>query len=264
MLYLENAETNVSLQRPSHFLHKALGPLLDQREVFWRVNDRRKKLGLWHRVLDKALLGLGLNQLVAGYALMVSNLWTYRSLSNDPHALLAMWLSGSSMIGQAMIPFVLQRPNKSHAYFSLWASNIYMLGLSIMGTVQAPMTLLWGSTAVLASTVIFAATKSIRDLLLDPAQVQSITEDRDSKPDISEIPLLQVVSFVIFGSAVIGGLIRALQLKFGRSKLGCDLNAAEENAWTLGQVLAVIMLLALVLPTLSAYWGMYTAISKEV
>ena len=90
--------------------------------------------------------------------------------------------------------------------------------------------------------------------MLDPVQVQSITEDRDSKPDISGIPLLQVVSFVVFGSASTGGLIRALQLKFGRGKLGCDLNASGENAWTLGQVLAMTMLLALVLPTLSVYW----------
>jgi hypothetical protein len=60
---------------------------------------------LTHRVLDQVLLGTGLNQIIAGLALLGCTMYSDIK-PGDPHVALARSLSAASSFRQLAVPFV--------------------------------------------------------------------------------------------------------------------------------------------------------------
>lgn len=243
-----------------------LNPLLTEQPAFWSSEKPPKLMGVWHKVAEKVLLSLSFNQLVSGFALYGSKIGTYGASSRDPHAELAVLLSGIPIFSQLSVPFVVQRPIKRVAQVRVIAPLLYVAAVvlveNVIGRNMGLFSIIWPIMG-------FDAAAMMLYLLL----AQS-TSDNGLKKSITAVlarplrkPWFQLSCGLLMPAGItISSIMWALDVKFDRWTLDadCDLNIPEENKWTLGQMLSVAMLLGLVLPALEVYWGplMFAIISR--
>ena len=187
---------------------------------------------------------------MAGCALYIPTIATYGARSRDSHATLGYALGSLSIFSQLQVPFALQQ----HCGFG---SNLRMLILLAYVVAQAWTTAEFSSTKMALGIV--AATVSVYGaaLALLIFGVSHFGLFRRFNSCVRLSPLAQMLlDLSVCCAATIWYLYRVLRLKLDHPDT-CNLNTPEENEWTLGQMYASIMLVALFLPAVDASPGMY-------
>lgn len=97
---------------------------------------------------------------------------------------------------------------------------------------------------------------------VDEQQLDFGRRPRTIGPSLGSVSLF-VVGLAVCVASTIYYLVRVLQLKFNINKSqGCNLNTTkEEDAWTLRQILTMLMLVGLFLPAREICNGMFLCIS---
>ncbi|KAK0311212.1 pre-rRNA-processing protein esf1 [Friedmanniomyces endolithicus] len=206
-------------------------------EAFWKAVD------LWRRVFDLLLMGMGLNQLITGLALLICQWHKFGLGSLDPHAILAYTTTMLSAFSYAKVPPL---PDRPHVKSQLFRSLVFLIYLIIYIVRIAAWEHNGGA-----------------DVLWAWLWWREFRKTSTSKPgdDLSGLGLDYFSSL----AATILALYSTLSLKFGAQNQWseCNLNSSSENEWTFGQVLAVVLLAAPVLPGVDAYFEERAASEKE-
>lgn len=219
---------------------------------------------LWYQILIELALGLGLNQIIAGLGLLICTLAKYPVSTRDPHATLAHSMSLLSMASQALVIPSLQFSSLEMTNLRIWLTCVYTyifiipsaLGLNKTHDV----TDLVG--AVLCGQVIclsaYFGTKADPPRSLLEQRVQRAMGETLYRSASGKRKALLALTFTTGAAFSTYYLSRVMQLKFDPGYAGgCDMNTAKENEWTLGQIFALVMLAALLLPAREIYNSMY-------
>ena len=215
----------------------------------------------------------------------------YGAYSLDPHASLGFRLGSLSMFSQLQVPFVLQRSVKGTVTIRAALLYIYVLIIFTTAAVGFHVTndrlgVIAGMMAICGAAYSFMVEFSSRPLQVMEQYCNEIMERLQTKfesrkrfiwiPGISDIyffllirkhiarkPWIQFIfGFSICALLTLYFLAQALIVKYGNSGVeGCDLNIAAENEWTLSQIYAILMVVALLLPATDAYLGVYTGLA---
>ena len=239
-------------------------------------------LRMSHYILSRTLLGLGMNQLVAGFAMYISTLiqyvnscsriagyiatfqkfslidiHRYGARSRDPHAALGFALASLSMFSQLQVTIVQQRLVDVGVFIRSSAFLVYVLALLITTCVGFNAT--HGVVDLVGACLGFGfGTAFVFQAFSDILTISffGYMGHEAMGAMYSLVPILAGVA--ISSLFTMWYLVRSLMLKFDdEAAHGCNLNAAEENEWTLGQMFAVIMLVALLLPAVDASLGAF-------
>ncbi|KAK0796524.1 pre-rRNA-processing protein esf1 [Friedmanniomyces endolithicus] len=222
-------------------------------EAFWKAVD------LWRRVFDTLLMGMGLNQLITGLALLICAWHKFGLGSLDSHAVLAYTTSMLSAFSYAKVPPL---PDKPHVKSQLFRSLVLLVYL-ILYIVRIAAWEHNGGADVLWVSFGAYTILAICQLLQAWLWWREFRKPSASKPEnyLSGLGLDFSSSLI----ATILALYSTLSLKFGAQNQWseCNLNSSSKNEWTFGQVLAVVLLAAPVLPGVDAYFEERAASEKE-
>lgn len=219
---------------------------------------------LWYHILTELALGLGFNQIITGLGLLICTLAKYPVSTRDPHATLAHSMSLLSMASQALVVPSLHYPRLEIINLRIWLTCLYTY------------------ISIIPSAIGLRKTHDVTDLVgaVLCGQVICLSAYFGAKADPPRSPLehrvQQAMGETLYRSAsrkrkallaltfAVGAvfsmyyLVRVMQLKFDPEYAGgCDMNTAKENEWTLGQIFALIMLAALLLPAREIYNSMF-------
>ncbi|KAK5123562.1 hypothetical protein LTR85_002600 [Meristemomyces frigidus] len=128
-----NPDPKLSVQ---HRIVSKLDAKLKKLRETANASGREPKLQRWHSILSTMLLGLSVNQIVAGVAISISALVVFRSSLIDPNVDLANDLSLLSVTSQLAVSTVLYRPNKWSIYFRSASFYAYVCLLTVSTAVQ--------------------------------------------------------------------------------------------------------------------------------
>lgn len=253
--------------------------------------ERQEKVRIWHRVLDTILLGLSLNQLVAGLGLWTCTVIAFQFKSGDPHAVLAYNMSAASSFSQLQIPYVLHKQGKARrsdrriARLRRHLFDINLLLLLLSAVVQTEETHNPSAMIGFAVALFFSyyarlvASQRVADYM--DRKTKALEHTKWSRRPLhaslrgcrmlfrkfDTSPVSRTMcSFSISAGFTLWALVVVIRLKLFPHRFGytnCDLNTEDENRWTFGQILAVLMIVAIVLPGFDTYFGESTASFKK-
>ncbi|RMZ01683.1 hypothetical protein D0860_07513 [Hortaea werneckii] len=202
----------------------------------------------WHDLSDALLLSLSINQIVASISLWACLLKTYGVRSTDYHVEIVINMSAASAFSQLSVPWVLRRPSYLGTRMRLALCSIlcplhvptFAVQVALTGIADYECSLyccLFGAVLYLCTLII--GTKKSRDSA--------------TNCDGCEIPeeIRMITTLCTSHVIVIWHLYQALATKYARSWSvfeQCSVNPPEDDEWTSGNILAVAMLVALVLP----------------
>lgn len=212
----------------------------------------------WHDLSDSLLLALSVNQMVVSISLWASWLTTYGLQSEDYHVQIASGMSAASALSQFHVPWVLRRPRYLGICMRLALSCIFFALHSVTLIVhmysadQGPLGML---------TILFLLSTAFQYLVI---LITILRRHRDSTTgcggcdisyDTKSSLSMTKDSHAMITAIVYLGISSNLSFALGWKYLDpywltepCSSNRAKENEWTFGNILAIGMLVALVLP----------------
>lgn len=218
---------------------------------------------MWHYISSELALSLGFNQIITGLALLICTLAKYNISSRDPHVSLARTLSLLSVASQALVGFNVQISQGTTSGIRGWLSVLYIYTFIIVNAIGFKKT---HDVANLIGAVLLGFVISWPGLFDLVALMKE-----GSNSDSDEVPSRRTTrnrNFAFASSLIVEAVfvtyytVRVFQLKYDSDTTGgCDLNTAEVNQWTLGQILALIMLVAPFLSARETYRSTYTTCS---
>lgn len=216
----------------------------------------------WHDLSDAILLGLSINQMVASFSLWICWLTTYGLKSNDYHVQTAVGMSMASAFSQFHVPWVLRRPSYLGVcmrlaicwlLFALYSVTVLVHGLSgdsssagrgfvpynflfLFFTQATPLCALFEVTWINGGRA-----KGYDGCDLMYWAKESYRWTRDTRPFTTMFVYLGVDLNMFLAHSIVYENALGVPAE-------CSSNTPKENEWTFGNILAVGMLVALVLP----------------
>ena len=109
---------------------------LERAQHEWEIAGQLPSSRLWHRVLSTVIVGLSVNQIVAGFAIWISALIIYHGSLDDSNVDLASALSVLSVASQLSVSAVSSSMEERSASLRQYAYSIYFYTLLISTTVR--------------------------------------------------------------------------------------------------------------------------------
>ena len=211
---------------------------------------RTQKPSTWSKILAYALDGLGLAQLVNGLGLTVCSLLMFWTTLRDPHAMLALSQCLLGTFTQAPIMTLLfeakkmrRRPFLVRAVLNLCQTAVILVAWFIG---KRPRTGAMRATGIILSVLIvhtFICTLALGSVVFVPRNGSRTTWLKHNSIIVSSI------SFV----SSLGILALMVYLKFFNEV--CDLDTGADNMWTFGQILPLVVLLAVPIAVFEGWTG---------
>ncbi|KAI7325126.1 hypothetical protein KC315_g8033 [Hortaea werneckii] len=202
----------------------------------------------WHDLSDALLLGLSINQIVASISLWACLLKIYDVQSTDYHARIVLNMSAASALSQLSVPLVLRRSSYLGTCMRLALCSILCALHMPTFAVQFAST----ETGDQMTSFLFCFYGTVLYLY---TLTSGTKRSRESATDCDGWEIHQelhtIATLSIYYVSVIWHLYQALAAKYARSWsvfAQCSVNPPEDDEWTSGNILAVGMLVALVLP----------------
>ena len=218
----------------------------------------------WHQALDKILLGLGLNQQVTGIALTCASLLTYGLVPKDMHASFSYQLGCLAFSSYIRDPNILLNP---HSHRKALILRRYCAYVHILMT----LCLLHGVFLHMKDDLFSSLSTFEVGLQMIPTYFE-IRVDWFTDCDCQDKRRHDIVCSKFDNFKSIGQLhwfpsIPAFalsmwyvtSLKWKHASEVCDFNTPEEDKWTYGQILAVLMLMTCLGTAYDAFKGMSSA-----
>jgi hypothetical protein len=219
-----------------------------------RERDVKSKNQRWRAVLDALHLGLGLSQIIYGFALWVCAASIYGNDSQDLHAVLAYALSFLAAFSYRPMRPAYRAQYRRVRSIRGGISWFYMMMLIVTGLVKNIRDLREARPErpgydLSAYFGFWSMAFLSRDLMFENLK-KDVAEDSRHRSwhRLVMVPLEVLINVVPFSWTV----VHILYLKFGRSP-DCNMRNSEEDQWTVGQMLSMLMLAASLFPGLDAY-----------
>lgn len=215
-----------------------------------RQSHRAQSPSTWSKIFAYALDGLGLAQLVNGLGLTVCSLLMFWTTLQDPHAMLALSQCLLGTFTQAPIMVLLLEANKmrKRPFLVRAVLNFCQTGVVLVAWFvgKRPRTGAMRTTGIVLSVLIVHT--SICTLAL--GSVVLIPKDRSRSTWVRQNSII-VSSFSFISS--LGILALMIYLKFFNKV--CDLDTGADNMWTFGQILPLVVVLAVPIAVFEGWTG---------
>ncbi|RMX75028.1 hypothetical protein D0869_12006 [Hortaea werneckii] len=202
----------------------------------------------WHDLSDALLLGLSINQIVASISLWACLLKIYDVRSTVYRVGIVINMSAASALSQLSVPLVLRRP-------SYLATCMRLALCSILCAIHVPTFAVQFASTETGDQMISFLCCFLGTVLYLCTLTSRTKRSRESATDCDGCEIQEelhtVATLSIYYVSVIWHLYQALAAKYARSGsvfAQCSVNPPEDDEWTSGNILAVGMLVALVLP----------------
>ncbi|RMY18984.1 hypothetical protein D0867_04971 [Hortaea werneckii] len=215
---------------------------------FWLAQVALYYTDCWGFDSDALLLGLSINQIVASISLWACLLKIYDVRSTDYHVGIVINMSAASALSQLSVPLVLRRPS--------YLGTCMRLALcSILCALHVPTFAVQFASTETGDQMISFLYCFLGTVLYLCTLTSRTKRSRESATDCDGCEIQEelhtIATLSIYYVSVIWHLYQALAAKYARSWsvfAQCSVNPPEDDEWTSGNILAVDMLVAFVLP----------------
>lgn len=225
--------------------------------------------GYWHQAFDKILLGLGMNQLIAGIALTCASLLTYGWFPKDMHANFSYQLSCLAASSYIRDPNILLDPRSHRSALVLrkYCSYVYvaLIVCFLPGIIRNEKNIAFNSIS--AMSVSLLVLPAYGEIAVDWFIDCNCQDKRRRDIVCLKLDEIRDNSWRYWCSALFASTWSSsyvISLKWKHANEFCDLNTAAEDKWTYGQILAVLMLMSCLGTAWDAFKGMLSAQSSAL
>ena len=206
----------------------------------------------WHQACDKFLLGLGMNQLITGIVLTCVSFLKYGWFPKDMHANFSYQLGCLASSSYIRDPHILLKPRSHRKALVLrkYCSYIYVaLAMSLIpGIMHREDYRLFGILSASGPYLLVLPARG--EIPIDWLMALPNSEDKRRYDEGTRLLHWLSGLFVFTWS-----MWYAISLKWKHASEDCDFSTTEEDKWTFGQILAVMMLLSCLSIAYDAFKG---------
>ena len=213
-----------------------------------------------HQALDKLLLGFGINQQIMGIALTCVSIVTYGWFPRDMHANFSFQLGCLASSSYIRDPDILLKPrgHRNGLVLRKYCSYIY----GVLAVCRVPGVVYredYRLFSLLSAAGAFVLVLPARFEIPIDWWMDCNCQDKKRHdiycPKLGAEEALRHFHWISGLSVFTWSTWYVISLKWKHASEDCDFNTAEEDQWTFGQILAVLMLLSCLTAAYDAFKG---------